>query len=76
MLVFIVDTNLFLQFRDLQELPWGDLSDEEDILLLIPQQVIRELDKLKYDVNKRRSKRARQASSFIKKGHRVGVWVI
>lgn len=62
-----VDTNLFLQCRDLSDLPWKDLSDGSDIELIIPRAVQEEIDKLKNDGNNRRAKRARNANSYLRR---------
>jgi PIN domain len=61
-----VDSGLFLQCQDLSQLPWGEVSNGEDLLLLIPRPVQEEIDHLKQDGNSRRAKRARKASSFIR----------
>ena len=65
MKIFFLDTNIFLQCKKLEELPWGEVSDD-DILLLIPRAVQEEIDRNKQDGNSRRSKRARQATSFMR----------
>lgn len=65
-LVLVADTNLFLQYRALDELPWGEVaSGEESIELVVPRIVQKEIDDHKRDGNSRRSRRARAASSFI-----------
>lgn len=67
MKTFFLDTNIFIQCRDLKQLPWNEVTDEDSILLLIPRPVQEEIDRNKQDGNSRRSKRARKASSFIRK---------
>ena len=67
MRVLFLDTNLFLQCRPLDKLPWGDLTLDDDLLLLIPRPVQEELDRLKQDGNSRRAKRARTASALLRK---------
>jgi hypothetical protein len=64
--VFFLDTNVFLQCRDLKDLPWQEIADGEDLLLLIPRTVQEEIDRQKGDGNTRRGKRARSASSFFR----------
>lgn len=63
---FFLDTNVFLQCRDLKELPWQDVAEGQDLLLLIPRPVQEEIDKLKSDGSTRRGKRARKVSSFFR----------
>jgi hypothetical protein len=65
MKVLFLDSNLFLQCRELHELPWNEIApDEKEILLAISRPVQREIDKLKHDGNDRRAKRARKANSL------------
>lgn len=67
MKVFFIDTNIFLQCRDLQQLPWSDIGEkEEHIQLFVPRAVQREIDRQKGDGNGRRSKRARKANSLLR----------
>ena len=61
-----VDSNLFFQCKDLSSLPWKEISGNEEVLLLIPVAVQREIDALKSDGNKRRAKRARAANTLIR----------
>lgn len=67
MKVFFLDTNVFIQCRDLKELPWKDVADKEDVLLLIPQTVVKEIDKQKGEGGNRRGKRARATSTLFRK---------
>lgn len=66
MKVYFLDTNVFLQCRDLKDLPWHELADKQDLLLLIPRTVQEEIDRQKSDGNTRRGKRARNASTFFR----------
>jgi len=66
MRTLFLDTNIFLQCKDLETLPWGEISNGQDLLLLIPRTVQRELDRLKQDGNSRRASRARGAASFLR----------
>jgi hypothetical protein len=63
--VLFLDTNCFLQLKELRSLPWAEL-DELELLLLVPRVVQQELDRLKQDGKGRRSSRARGASSFLR----------
>jgi hypothetical protein len=67
MKVLFPDTNLFLQCRALTELPWEEIARGDDLLLLVSRPVQDEIDALKSDRKQRRAKRARRASSFIRK---------
>jgi hypothetical protein len=67
MVTVFVDTNFFLQLRDLEELPWAEVSDETELSVMVPRVVQGEIDKLKQDGNSRRSKRARKASSLLRR---------
>lgn len=66
MKVFFLDTNVFLQCRDLKDLPWQDIADGHDLHLLIPRPVQEEIDKHKSDGGTRRGKRARKVSAFFR----------
>lgn len=67
MKTFFVDTNLFLQCKPLEELPWHEISDEaESLLLLISPTVMAEIDRLKSDGNSRRARRAKKANSLFR----------
>jgi PIN domain len=61
--VFFLDTNVILQCRDLEELPWSELTPADTIRLVLPGIVCDQLDRLKNDCNSRRARRARKASS-------------
>jgi hypothetical protein len=67
MKLFFVDTNLFLQCRDVSDLPWNEISDAQHVQLIVPRAVQNEIDKLKADGNKRRAKRARDTNSYFRK---------
>ena len=67
MKILFIDTNIFIQCRDLGQLPWTEIcGDEEYLLLFIPKAVQEEIDRHKQEGNSRRAKRARKASSFIR----------
>ena len=60
-----VDTNFFIQYRSYHELNWGKLFPEQ-IQIIIPRQVLRELDNHKNSNNKRRQKRAKSTISLVR----------
>ncbi|SAL39293.1 hypothetical protein AWB69_03883 [Caballeronia udeis] len=62
---FSPDTNFFLQCKDYLTLDWSLLSGDEEIRLVVPRTVLRELDKHKSGGNTRRASRARKISSMI-----------
>ena len=65
--VFFSDTNLLLQCRAVESLPWEQLADgASDVLVVIPRTVQTEIDRLKQDGNARRSRRAREVSSRLR----------
>ena len=39
--VFFVDTNFFLQLKDIAELRWSDISGDREILRLVPRARLR-----------------------------------
>jgi len=66
MKVIFLDTNIFIQCREIEQLPWGELFEKEKhIILVIPRTVLEEIDRFKQEGNSRRAKRARKANSFI-----------
>jgi len=66
--IIFIDTNVFIQCRDTEQLPWEELfGKEEHIILFIPRTVQEEIDRHKQEGNSRRAKRARKANSFIRK---------
>jgi len=65
MKLLLVDTNLFEQCRELRSLPWSELGLADDLRLLVPRAVLREIDRHKTDSNQRRARRARDATSLF-----------
>jgi len=67
MKIYFLDTNIFIQCKELKELPWQDIADGDNyLLLLVPRPVAEEIDQFKQGGNVRRSKRARKASSLLR----------
>jgi PIN domain len=64
--IFFLDTNVFLECKWLEELPWQDLTEKDPIRLIIALTVIEEIGKRKngYD---RKADRARKASELLGK---------
>jgi len=61
-----LDTNSFIQLRDLKDLPFATLvPDAEELILLVSPTVIDELDIAKTGTNKRKRDRARSALRLI-----------
>jgi hypothetical protein len=61
------DTNVLLQCRALEQLPWGDEIEADEIQLLIGAPVQDEIDKLKNDGNGRRATRARSVNAVFRR---------
>lgn len=60
MLLLVVDTNLFHEFRALENLPWVDLGEKNEIVLVVSEEVQTELDEHK------KSSRGRLRRSAVK----------
>ena len=65
MLYCFLDTNIFLEFRPLDEIPWCKELNAAEVCLVITSVVMRELDKQKSSNRRRKSKRAQAALSFL-----------
>jgi hypothetical protein len=48
-MVFFLDTNVFLECKNLEDLDWKNAVGADDIRLVVPMTVVNELDKLKND---------------------------
>ena len=61
-----VDTNAFIQLRDLKDIPWQELfPGAKRVAIMVARPVIQELDKHKVSTNSRRRNRARSALKLI-----------
>lgn len=58
MLTLVVDTNLFHEFRPLDTLPWSEITDADEIILLVSDPVQTELDEQKKSSRARIKRRA------------------
>lgn len=67
MITLFVDTNLFVECSSTMALAWGDLADGQDLRLIVPREVQKELDQLKVRATTRVKKRAQKASSLLRK---------
>ncbi len=48
----VLDTNIFIHFRDFDQINWSELvGNNQDYIILIPPTVIDELDRHKYNKN-------------------------
>ncbi|MBV8330975.1 MAG: hypothetical protein JOZ61_10985 [Verrucomicrobia bacterium] len=65
--VFFLDTNVFLQCKDLEQPPWHEITPAVHVRLMVPLTVCEEVDRLKNDGKDRRAKRARLASTRFAK---------
>jgi len=62
---FAPDTNYFLHARHAKELPWLEISNADQIEIIVLGEVLAELDRHKSGGNSRRSRRAREAFQLI-----------
>jgi hypothetical protein len=58
MLALIVDTNLFHEFRNFEDLPWEELGEPDEIILVVTEPVQTELDEHKKSPSARLKRRA------------------
>lgn len=65
MKILFLDTNIFLQCKAIEQLPWEEITGD-NILLFIPRPVQEEIDNLKQSGNSRKAKRARIATSLFR----------
>lgn len=77
-LILFVDTNLFLQCKPLEEINWNDFGDFREINIIIPIQVLREIDDAKNSASNRKSKRARDFNRIHQNisSSKIGKWII
>ncbi|HBO2318254.1 PIN domain-containing protein [Pseudomonas aeruginosa] len=64
--VFAPDTNFFIQCKDAVEIEWSLVSNADKVLLVVLNEVHRELDRLKSGGNTRRARRAKAVSSQLR----------
>ncbi|HHM5104700.1 TPA: PIN domain-containing protein [Pseudomonas aeruginosa] len=64
--VFAPDTNFFIQCKDAVEIEWSRVSNADKVLLVVLNEVHRELDRLKSGGNTRRARRAKAVSSQLR----------
>lgn len=64
--IYAPDTNFFIQCRDAFEIEWSLVSDADKILLVVLNEVHREIDRLKSGGNTRRARRAKAVSSQLR----------
>ncbi len=64
--VVVIDTNVLLHYRPLDELPWSQLVDGPMVRAVLPLRVIEELDAKKYSGRKDLARRARRLLPQLK----------
>ena len=57
-----LDTNVFLQFKDFEQIPWGELVGDNDFMIIVSDVVSREIDKHKDSARGKVQKRAKKVS--------------
>lgn len=67
MKILVLDTNLLLHGKFITEIKWRSTLSDQEISILVPYVVLKELDRAKYSSNTNRKKRARKLISFFKK---------
>lgn len=65
MLYCFLDTNIFLEFQPIEDIPWRKTLKTMDVCLVVTSVVMRELDKHKSSNSRRKSKRAQDALRFL-----------
>jgi len=63
----VLDTNIYLEYKYFANINWKELMSDE-VVILVPMSIIKELDNYKYDTNNKKSKRAK---SLIKLFHDI-----
>ncbi len=66
MATFFADTNFFIQCRNAETLPWPEITEDADVVIIISMAVQKELDRFKQDGNGRRAKRARSLNPLFR----------
>lgn len=64
--IYAPDTNFFIQCKDAAEIDWSLVSDADKVLLVVLNEVHREIDRLKSGGNTRRARRAKAISSQLR----------
>ena len=62
---FILDTNVLLEYRFLKHIHWQDYTSSKDFGIIIAKTVLKELDKLKYLLHKKKRKRIYQILRYL-----------
>lgn len=57
-----LDTNVFLQFEDFEQIPWREFIGDNDFMIVVSDVVSRELDKHKNFARGKVQKRAKKVS--------------
>lgn len=69
MLYLFLDTNIYIHYKDIEQIDWHDLFDlskDEPVSIIIPPIIIKEIDNLKdRDSNPKRKKKAKSISAKI-----------
>lgn len=64
--IYAPDTNFFIQCKDAVEIDWSLVSDADKVVLVVLNEVHREIDRLKGGGNTRRARRSRTISSQLR----------
>ena len=69
---FVLDTNIYLHYKLFTERDWKTLLGSEDLTLIVPPTVIKELDEKKYTASNTPLKR--KAQEVISKFKEISEW--
>lgn len=59
-MILFPDTHFFLHFRDAPELPWGEITSDDEVRLVVCRTIQREIDRKEHELRGRPQKRARK----------------
>ena len=62
---FFPDTHFFLHFRSAQDIAWSEVTDHDEVRLVVGRSVAKELDKKKFELRGRPQNRARSIVSNL-----------
>lgn len=64
-MIFLPDTHFFLHFKDAGELPWSEITADDEVRLVVCHTIQKEIDEKKYTLRGRPQKRARKFASLM-----------
>jgi hypothetical protein len=64
-MILFPDTHFFLHFRDAPELPWSEITPEDEVRLVVCRTIQREIDRKEHELRGRPQRRARKFAAQI-----------